>query len=203
MDAVAKANDIIPEITENLLEKIEWDTLIGTPLSEGKFKKNYNTKLFCSSDNRQHAHESVYLNILLSQINLRNSNIQAAINICEETLDFVKKTLGSDNTLTFNTLKILIDILIQEKNYDKAIKLIESFPLNFNTRNLHAIILRHMGSIYYESCLHSQEKIIEVRLKQFDLKLNYTSNCTLNISPSIYKFKISHNFIITFHKTCK
>ena len=133
----------------------------------------YTIKLFRSSDNRQHAHESVYLNILLSQINLRNSNIQAAINICEETLDFVKKTLGSESALTFNTLKILIDILIQEKNYDKAVKLIESFPLNFSTRNLHAIILRQMGSMYYESCLHSQEKIIEVRLKQFHLKLNF------------------------------
>lgn len=39
VDAVEKANaDLIPEITENLLEKIEWDTLVGTPLADGKFK---------------------------------------------------------------------------------------------------------------------------------------------------------------------
>lgn len=38
IDAVEKANaDLIPEITENLLEKIEWDTLVGTLLPDGKF----------------------------------------------------------------------------------------------------------------------------------------------------------------------
>lgn len=77
--------------------------------------------------------------------------------------------MGSENVLTLNILKILINIFIQEKNYDKAIKIIESFPLNFCTRNLHAMILRQMGNIYYDSCLHSQEKIIEVKLLKFDL----------------------------------
>lgn len=73
--------------------------------------------------------------------------------------------VGPDNSLTFNILKILIEIFVQEKNYDKVFKLIEGFPQSFQIRNLHAMALRQMGSIYYESCLNTQEKIFEVRFK--------------------------------------